>query len=176
LRCLVCKEGDPLNKGKWIEKKSLAGHFEGAQHKAQVAQKQEGDQRAAERSQQLRETHSGPSTSPIQTSTDPTPTYHAEMDHGRSPSPTWQEYEAAGLNAPVIPSFIPLTAHDRALEQERLRKQVEQLLTQSEESDDDEDLDATINTFRDLGALLHQFPLTVCSFSGIKRFGDRRRR
>ncbi|KAJ7474227.1 hypothetical protein FB451DRAFT_1351527 [Mycena latifolia] len=154
VRCIICKDGDPMNNGKWIDKKSLTGHLESAQHLAQVANKCERDKQAAEKARRLEETYSGAPADPIQAS-DPSPALHAEMysgDQQRSPSPSWADYEAAGLNAPAIPSFITRIIHDPDAERAQLREQVEQMLSRSEESDDEEDeLGNTINALKDLG-------------------------
>ncbi|KAJ7756798.1 hypothetical protein DFH07DRAFT_773024 [Mycena maculata] len=150
VRCLVCKEANPLNTGKWIEKKSLNGHLEGNVHLAHAENKRNNDLKAAERSQRLENTYSGAPADPIPSGSIPVPTPRAEMNDVQcSPGPGWHEYEAAGLNAPVIPPFITPSADDQALERERLREQVERLLTQSEESDEEDDM--LNDTFKDFG-------------------------
>ncbi|KAJ7752333.1 hypothetical protein B0H16DRAFT_1723687 [Mycena metata] len=155
VRCLACKEADPINLGRWIERKSLDGHLKPHQHRAHVESLAQRDRDVAETALRLEEAYSGASTLPVQSpSTDPSPTHRAEM-YENEPfiQPSWAEYEAAGLNAPVIPSFMTRTAHEESLEAERLKEQVAQMLAQFEdgkEEDDDDTLENTINTFKDL--------------------------
>ncbi|KAJ6608328.1 hypothetical protein B0H10DRAFT_2303295 [Mycena sp. CBHHK59/15] len=153
VRCLTCKEADPMNNGKWIEKKSLQGHLESVQHSAHVENARQRHQEEAERSQRLNETYSGAPADPIQSSVDPSPASRAEMYDGyRSPSPGWVEYAAAGLNPPVIPSFITRTAHEQGTERERLREQ--------ENDEDDEDmLGNTIDALKDLETCFSGIPI-----------------
>ncbi|KAJ7847525.1 hypothetical protein B0H13DRAFT_2255356 [Mycena leptocephala] len=155
LRCLTCKDGDPTNNGKWIEKKSVPGHLESSLHLAHAQHKKQRDQEAALKAQRLQQAYSGPSMHPIQSGSNANVSSapRAEMYHddgGRSPSPGWTDYAAAGLNAPVIPSFMTCAVEDRELEQERLKQQVAQMLAQSEDDDEDDTLDNTINALKDL--------------------------
>jgi hypothetical protein len=147
-----------MGNGKWIDKKSLSGHVGSVQHLAHVETKRRRDEEAAANLQKLHETYSADPIDPVQSTSLPSPNARAEMyNTPRAPSPSWEDYAAAGLTAPVIPSYMTRTATDQALEAERLQKQVEMLLAQAEEEEDeDEDpLGETINTLRDLGAWLN---------------------
>jgi hypothetical protein len=143
-----------MGNGKWIDKKSLSGHVGSVQHLAHVETKRRRDEEAAANLQKLRETYTADSVYPIQSPSMPSQNSRADMyNTPRAPSPSWEDYAAAGLAAPVIPSYMTRMATDQALEAERLQQQVETLLAQAEEDDEDEDLlDATIHTLRDLGA------------------------
>jgi hypothetical protein len=149
---MVCKEADPTNHGKWIDKKSIPGHLQSVLHGANVQDKQQREREAAESSQRLQQAYSAAPVDLIPHNTEPDALPTGMYEHPRSPSPAWAEYTVAGLHAPSVPSFITTAAHDRGLEHERLKQQVTRMLVQSEESDDeDNNLGHTVDAFKDLG-------------------------
>lgn len=149
-----------MNFGKWINKASLAGHLASDVHAAHLKNKLHRKLEAAKNEQRLRETYSAGESGPMNSVPEAAGS-HLGMDNdtGRSPSPGPMDYVAAGLSAPVIPSFITPLVHNPSVERERLQEQVERMLAQAEQAQDDDDiaLEDTMNTFKDLGLCMSLF-------------------
>ncbi|KAJ7787250.1 hypothetical protein B0H14DRAFT_3580816 [Mycena olivaceomarginata] len=110
-RCLVCKEADPANLGAWIARSSLAGHLRSAVHQAHVLSKQQQMEALQAKAATLRDTYSGPEASlpdsEPQQPTFPLPSmFDGEIDSAWTP--TYADYAAAGLRAPIIPTNMEL--------------------------------------------------------------------
>ncbi|KAJ6618968.1 hypothetical protein B0H10DRAFT_2371976 [Mycena sp. CBHHK59/15] len=143
VRCLVCKEGDPMNFGKWITKGSLAGHIKSDAHESHLQNKQRRLQELENNAQKLRDVYSGPEShlpGSQQPPHIPLPSMF-DCDDGQPPSPTYADYAAAGLAAPIIPTHMQL--HDPNEERNRLRAEVERMLSQSEQNADKDDITIT---------------------------------
>ncbi|KAJ7509389.1 hypothetical protein B0H11DRAFT_1901510 [Mycena galericulata] len=141
VRCLICKEGDPTNFGKWIHKGSLANHLRSGIHEAHCQSKAQKTAELAENARKLREAYSGPEVRQIdsgpQAPSIPLPAmFQAEDDDSWSPS--YDDFAAAGLAAPVIP--IGMTLLDPHEERNRLRAEVEKILSHSEQNEDEDDI------------------------------------
>ncbi|KAJ6629389.1 hypothetical protein B0H10DRAFT_2160501 [Mycena sp. CBHHK59/15] len=137
VRCLICKEGDPTNFGKWIAKASLAGHLKTDVHESHLLNKQRRIQELEENARKLREVYSGPEAPPIES-------------EPQAPAIAIPSMFEAGLTAPIIPTYM--TVHDPDEERNRLRAEVERMLSQSEQSDEEDDitLTDTVNSLKDL--------------------------
>ncbi|KAJ7509364.1 hypothetical protein B0H11DRAFT_1901490 [Mycena galericulata] len=153
VRCLICKEGDPTNFGKWIHKGSLANHLRSGIHEAHCQSKAQKTAELAENARKLREAYSGPEVRQIdsgpQAPSIPLPAmFQAEDDDSWSPS--YDDFAAAGLAAPVIPTGMTLL--DPHEERNRLRAEVEKMLSHSEQNEDEDDitLPGMVNGFNDL--------------------------
>ncbi|KAF7344773.1 hypothetical protein MVEN_01638300 [Mycena venus] len=141
VRCLACKEGDPTGFGSWIFKGSIAGHLRANIHEAHVLNMQRRREELEANAQKLRDVYSGPGAalpdSEPQQPTLPFPSMFDD-DNGRALSPTYADFAAAGLTAPVIPTNMEVCDPDE--ERNRLRAEVKRILSQSEEDDKDDDI------------------------------------
>ncbi|KAJ6548061.1 hypothetical protein B0H10DRAFT_1969373 [Mycena sp. CBHHK59/15] len=61
-----------------------------------------------------------------------------QNEASQSHAPTYADYAAAGLAAPIIPTFMKV--HDPNEERNRLRAEVERMLSQSDQNEDDDDI------------------------------------
>jgi hypothetical protein len=59
-------------------------------------------------------------------------------EYSRPHSPTYADYASAGLAPPIIPTSM--TVHDPDEERNRLRAEVERMLSQSDQHEDDDDI------------------------------------
>ncbi|KAJ6615575.1 hypothetical protein B0H10DRAFT_2164804 [Mycena sp. CBHHK59/15] len=141
-----------MNFGKWITKGSLAGHIKSDAHESHLQNKQRRLQELENNAQKLRDIYSGPEShlpGSQQPPHIPLPSMF-DCDDGQPPSPTYADYAAAGLAAPIIPTHMQL--HDPNEERNRLRAEVEQMLSQSEQNADEDDITitATVNALHSL--------------------------
>ncbi|KAJ7906464.1 hypothetical protein B0H13DRAFT_1880530 [Mycena leptocephala] len=141
VRCLICKEEDPENFGSWILKNSLSGHLASDIHSAHVQNKERRQQELEENTRKLHDVYSGPEAS-LSEPVDPGPYSPLpamfDDEYSRPHSPTYANYASAGLAPPIIPTSM--TVHDPDEERNRLRAEVERMLSQSDQHEDDDDI------------------------------------
>ncbi|KAJ7044426.1 hypothetical protein C8F04DRAFT_1174856 [Mycena alexandri] len=142
LRCLPCKEADPELFGKWIPKSSLPGHLKSDIHSAHAANHPRRLQELAENAQKLQDVYSGAEAqtggSHPQEPHNPLPSMFDDHQDDWAHTPTYADYAAAGLTAPIIPSGMEL--YDPEEQRNRLRAEVERMLAQSEQDDEEDDI------------------------------------
>lgn len=136
---MLCKDADPVNLGRWINRASLAAHLDSNIHQARLRDITRRVQEAADRSQALQETYSGPDIELDSTGYDPAVSSHAMFDTNadtRLPSPGPHDFRAAGFVEPAISAFIDPVMHDHEAERENLKQQLLQMLWRAEELDE----------------------------------------
>lgn len=161
VRCEVCKEGDPLRLGLWMNKGSLSKHLQSDNHATEVLRKAERDNIAQIEAQRLHQTYNGAAVSPNNEFPQiPVQTHFSFFDEpelsGTAPElpdnePYWK--------GPAIPAFIEPITQNPSIERERLHQQFQELLQQAEHEDefgnDNNEDDITVtnvaNEFRSLG-------------------------
>ncbi|KAF7339456.1 hypothetical protein MSAN_02159900 [Mycena sanguinolenta] len=141
IRCRICQENDPMNFGKWILRHSLIGHLQSDVHSAQVLRQAARRQEEEENARRPRSVYSGPEASLAESPNTVSHSQYPAMfdaEDGYSHSPTYADFEAAGLDVPIVPTYMPL--YDPNDEQTRLKVEVEKMLSQSDQNADDNDI------------------------------------
>ncbi|KAJ6461207.1 hypothetical protein DFH09DRAFT_1114311 [Mycena vulgaris] len=140
VRCTICKDGDPGNFGRWINKSSLVAHLQSNIHSAHLQSLEQKSQDASNRSRALQENYAGPNINLDPSALDPSTSARMGMFDDYSdthlPSPGPDDLRAAGFMAPIIPAFIAPVVHNPEIERENLRQQVLQMLWHAEELDE----------------------------------------
>ncbi|KAF8056083.1 hypothetical protein FPV67DRAFT_1732296 [Lyophyllum atratum] len=162
VRCKICKDGDPLGLGTWINKKSLDKHLESDAHKTELLRKIERDEQAAAQKARLQDTYSSGSTrihfDGLNTLDDIQQSQAGMFDPMPDADDAVFNQYMADRAPPLIPTYIEPITHDPATERERLRRQFEELMLQAEHEDEfgtgptEDDITVTnvVNDFRSL--------------------------
>jgi hypothetical protein len=185
VRCVICKEADPLGLGSWINKGSLHKHLDSDSHQTQVARKAQREQQASTERARLQAVYNGATALPDDnfrgSAPDSRPGFFDFPDANHDialpgPSHQWTE--------PLIPMPIAPIIHDPSSERERLQQQFEEMLRQAEHDDEFgvndsfDDITATniSGEFTFLGAplfvLILQSDLHESPFTGIDATHD----
>lgn len=152
VRCLICKEFDPLRQGEWIKKTSLKKHLDSDRHKENLvltSERREHEQMEARRLEAAY--NSNPAVLPEIDNDVPYNIRSGLFDQPVNNTNTIPNDPAlySGIyQEPLIPTFIPLISNNTDERKAILQSQIEMLLRQAEQNDEfgqgaDEDLTFT---------------------------------
>lgn len=149
-----------LELGAWINKSSLERHLGSEAHHTQAFRQNERQQQQIAAQERLRNIYSMNDAIPNPEFEGPSIT-DARAGLFDTVQPPDNNFDMDLFPHPLIPTYIEPIIHDPAVERERLRRQIEQMLLEAEHRDefgaDDSDDDITVTNiaeeFRALGTL-----------------------
>ncbi|KAL4256220.1 hypothetical protein AB1N83_012604 [Pleurotus pulmonarius] len=152
VRCLICKEFDPLRQGEWIKKTSLKKHLESDRHKENVVLTSERHEHERMETRQLQAAYDGNSAILPENNAVPynirSSLFDAASNVNDPAAPDDTSVYSGIFSTPLIPTFIPLISNDMDERRAVLQAQIEELLRQAEQADEfgfgaDEDITST---------------------------------